>query len=742
MELIYLYVRTYKGILSDIALNFSPNFNVSFSNNILHVDRCENKTANYYGDKIKSTTLLFGKNGMGKSTILDLLGMNRYDRLEDIKDEEDKENGAVSYFILYHIIDDYFAFEFVDHSFLDGEAKIQNLVLGNKSVDSIFYHEVMGTIFLYEKDNDRWQYINNILLKSLIENSYRDEANKNVDTVAPQLAEYHYILTDRNGTRAKTYRDNEDYILARQYYYNKGAYVYEYDYFSLLNSADTHMTENDYCITVKNVAEVSEVINDNVQPKLLKLFRKAVDDVNKLLLIVKDYEKPILQHYSVDFTTFDGQNNKENFLYYFYAKAAVYYFFEEFIQKGSILDLEAEKAKKQVAAKEKNSKNPNNPKHPSEKTSSEKIPFEELSTEAKEASEEMPDEPDEIADELAEELTDKEIEAFIAKLESDKLDFLSGNFEDSEIFQVEVSLFKYAIKHYKLSGNVDGARKLLTYALGRFRQRTMLEFSIEPFLQELEVFANKIAELPETCFINSSEIRIPCNGKHDDQNEANNHHNEAIRDFLKLYRNLELFDTRFIRNVLTLTMPTVSHGQEVYIGVMARIASSVYGKGENYTVILLLDEPDQSLHPEMARNFMKNMIDFINKISHCYVQIVMTSHSPFIVTDILPEGVYRFESSDDGTKDGEEDTKKIFTSRPEATYATNIYSMLLDPFMLKSTFGAYAKCKIEEIIELLKSDEKIDIEREEYILEIIERIGEPVLKNKLRALFDARNNKN
>ena len=120
MELIYLYIRKYENIFEDVEFNFSSNYVATIKNNQLFVEDNKNAVKKYYGDKVNSVVMFLGQNGMGKSTLLDILGMNRNDKITDTYIRQSSELKAKSsYFILYHLYEDYFAFEFVDDSFVE-----------------------------------------------------------------------------------------------------------------------------------------------------------------------------------------------------------------------------------------------------------------------------------------------------------------------------------------------------------------------------------------------------------------------------------------------------------------------------------------------------------------------------------------------------------------------------------------------------------------------------------------------
>ncbi|GEM_PF-2696220 len=81
MEIVYLYIKKYKN-LEDINLNFGSEFNFEFDfkNEILDVKRNENFIDDFYNitdfAKISNLSGIIGKNGTGKSNILDFIKSN------------------------------------------------------------------------------------------------------------------------------------------------------------------------------------------------------------------------------------------------------------------------------------------------------------------------------------------------------------------------------------------------------------------------------------------------------------------------------------------------------------------------------------------------------------------------------------------------------------------------------------------------------------------------------------------
>ncbi len=188
MELIYLYIRKYENIFENVDFNFSSIFFAKIENNQLLVEYNQKAIKKYYGDNVNSVVMFLGQNGTGKSTLLDILGMNRDDRSSETYIHRNGEYHVKhSYFILYHLYKDYFAFEFVDESFLEGDGKLKNVDMQSKNVQGALYKVPMGNIFKLE--NGVFKYNGNIMLQWLENHDCRNKI------------EYAYITSDKYNNR-------------------------------------------------------------------------------------------------------------------------------------------------------------------------------------------------------------------------------------------------------------------------------------------------------------------------------------------------------------------------------------------------------------------------------------------------------------------------------------------------------------------------------------------------------------
>ena len=163
---------------------------------------------------------------------------------------------------------------------------------------------------------------------------------------------------------------------------------------------------------------------------------------------------------------------------------------------------------------------------------------------------------------------------------------------------------------------------------------------------------------------------------------------------------------------------------------------------EEETALIFIDEGETYYHPEWQRRYVKTlleMMDYSGKGSK--IQIVLTTNSPFILSDILKEDVSYLTGKNE----------KCF----DQTLGQNIHRLLKENFFMDYTIGEYARELIESIMLYLKNpvNEERDRKKEdikEFILRyygkpqepyyamqlLIEQIGEPVYRYELEKLLD------
>ena len=151
------------------------------------------------------------------------------------------------------------------------------------------------------------------------------------------------------------------------------------------------------------------------------------------------------------------------------------------------------------------------------------------------------------------------------------------------------------------------------------------------------------------------------------------------------------------------------------------------------TCQLVVDELESGMHLEWSRtliNFLVNYINKINKIGGMTFQLIFTTHSPYMLSDIKPGNVIMLEKNQ-GTVYSE---GKVLQN----TFAKNIQEIMKEN-LIDNIYGDFALAKIDSMISRLNGEE-VEEGNEEELLKEIHLISEPILRNKLLDMYDKKYN--
>jgi restriction system-associated AAA family ATPase len=153
--------------------------------------------------------------------------------------------------------------------------------------------------------------------------------------------------------------------------------------------------------------------------------------------------------------------------------------------------------------------------------------------------------------------------------------------------------------------------------------------------------------------------------------------------------------------------------------------------------ILLLDEPETHFNPSWRAKFVKILNDSITAGKpkdvpngdfniHLLKDVLLTSHSPFIISDCLPDNVVLFEKDENG------DTTAKKVSELENsfnTYGTSIELITDKLFNYRQSIGDLANSEFEKIdYSNLDSQEKVEFEKQK-----LRKLGESIEKDMVLA---------
>lgn len=226
---------------------------------------------------------------------------------------------------------------------------------------------------------------------------------------------------------------------------------------------------------------------------------------------------------------------------------------------------------------------------------------------------------------------------------------------------------------------------------------------------------------------------------------------------------------------------SLSSGEKAYLDLFSRIYSAKKqmnswlspAHADEYTwpdlIIILLDEAELGFHPRWQQFYVNELLKNLPKIfcrpgtktkhgtliNYTPIQLLITSHSPFIASD-LPDfnvnriDIYKEKDKDKDEAEGETENKELPVVRPmeldERTFAANILNLFSSGFYLdQSLIGSFATSKLDKLIKTLRQDpDSNDISaslsqtQKEEIESILEIIGEPVIRHRLKEMFEER----
>jgi predicted ATP-binding protein involved in virulence len=230
----------------------------------------------------------------------------------------------------------------------------------------------------------------------------------------------------------------------------------------------------------------------------------------------------------------------------------------------------------------------------------------------------------------------------------------------------------------------------------------------------------------------------------------NFYNNDTLADIeiLNLYYSFEIIDNSNIFNYASF-----STGQQVmiaYIGLIYRFMNKAQKSRKN-SFTIIIDEVETSLHPNWQAKFFNFLIEILktSEIANNFktINIIISSHSPFVLSDIPKENVIFLEKyKEEDYNELKDNIQKVGNCKNkthkvniERTFGANIHTLLSDGFFMSDgLMGEFAKRKITEILEFL-NDTKNEIElktiKQNQIKPIIDSIGEDFLRNKLLNLY-------
>ncbi|TDP02194.1 AAA family ATPase [Flavobacterium sp. 245] len=191
-----------------------------------------------------------------------------------------------------------------------------------------------------------------------------------------------------------------------------------------------------------------------------------------------------------------------------------------------------------------------------------------------------------------------------------------------------------------------------------------------------------------------------------------------INEFIHLFEKSTFLDINWLG---------ISSGQKAYLNLFSSIYDELkYTRQEN--LLLCIDEGDLYLHPKWQIEFFDKLLKVLPTIYLGRIQLVLTSHSPFLLSDLPKQNITILDREfNNSTIDG----IRLKTN----TFGGNLYDLYSEPFFLgnkRTSDFAYDKIKI--LIESAESKLLSSTEKKE-LLKLSDLLGDEIIQFRINKLL-------
>ncbi|WP_199527725.1 AAA family ATPase [Pseudoalteromonas sp. bablab_jr004] len=189
---------------------------------------------------------------------------------------------------------------------------------------------------------------------------------------------------------------------------------------------------------------------------------------------------------------------------------------------------------------------------------------------------------------------------------------------------------------------------------------------------------------------------------------------EQIKSLSKAFSN-----ERYVR----ISWIGISSGSKAYLTLFSVLHDKL--KGTRNDTLVCIDEGDLYLHPAWQIDFLRNVNNLLPKFFNASIQLVLTSHSPFLLTDLPRDNVIILAKGKIVDKN----------ESPFNTFGANLYDVYSKAFFLENKrFGSLADENISRVINEIRNKDLdgFDINR---IKSFVSFIGDRLLRNQLTRML-------
>lgn len=267
----------------------------------------------------------------------------------------------------------------------------------------------------------------------------------------------------------------------------------------------------------------------------------------------------------------------------------------------------------------------------------------------------------------------------------------------------------------------------------KYKERLCLAISEDKYWESENVEIAKLVELLEG--IPNSFFKVPTN---------------YIQKFgmtVKLsFANEEEFSQELYGFLMALseyiifTYSGISAGEKKVLDVFSGIFSYINKIGKDditdeSTSIIILDEPDKGLHPEMSRRFISSLVKMLNnkKDKKSRYQIIISTHSPFLISDIPIPYIHCLKYK---KIEGKKDLGITEIVDSSIGLLNSIPDIMKDTFFMESPFGEFGNQYFKALANQIQALEEVNNEQIAILKQKIISVNDQVLRKYLEKTLE------
>jgi len=156
----------------------------------------------------------------------------------------------------------------------------------------------------------------------------------------------------------------------------------------------------------------------------------------------------------------------------------------------------------------------------------------------------------------------------------------------------------------------------------------------------------------------------------------------------------------------------ISEGQRTLLTFYSRLFVRATRSNFKGCTLLVIDEHELGLHPEWQRRYLQELLTFLCSFSSERFQVVLSTHSPFLISD-LPGNLVNVVPH--------------FSYNTKPTFAANLLDLLLSPLFLENSTSEFSAAKISAMLDRLR--EATNKQAVDDAAALLPLIGDELIRN-------------